>query len=233
MPRTSRAVSKTGIYHVLLRGVSKIFNSEKDKPEYLDRLAKCKEECGFYLYAYALMEDHVHLLIHDGGKPLSTIIKKLNIGYASWYNTKYERVGSLFQGRYKSEPVESHEYILTVARYILQTPATHTSYNDYLARNKYDKLTDTKIILDAFCSNDYERAKKLFSEYVNEKNDDKCLDIETKLTDTEAKNLIPKDIKNMAKPERDAALKTLKEKGMSIRQIERLTGINRGIILNV
>ena len=108
MPRTARIKSKTGIYHVMLRGIGKqnIFEDDLDKQKFMMLLTEVKQKSQFSLYAYCLMNNHVHLLLKIGKDPLEIIIKRLGSNYAYWYNTRYERVGHLFQDRFKSEPVE-------------------------------------------------------------------------------------------------------------------------------
>ena len=79
MARSARTNSKSGIYHVIVRGINRqnIFQDEEDKGVYLDRLTHYKNECGVKLYAYCLMSNHVHLLVRETDKPLSEFMKKL------------------------------------------------------------------------------------------------------------------------------------------------------------
>ena len=242
MPRTARKKSATGIYHIMVRGINRqeIFQDEEDKSAYLDRVSKYKLECDFEIYAYCLMNNHVHLLIKEGKEAIQQIMKKIGTSYVYWYNFKYGRVGHLFQDRYKSEAVENDRYLLTVARYIHQNPVKvglkmeeWTSYNDYFGDAK---ITDTEMLLEMFNNNP---AK--YKEYMNEKNGDTCLDISEgiRLTDIEAKEIIIKmvgienlqNLQTMDKKTRNSILKELKQEGLSIRQIERITGVNRGTVL--
>ena len=69
------------------------------------------------------MGNHVHLLIQEGNETtLGDVFRHIGSAFVYWYNIKYERVGHLFQDRYKSEPVEDEAYLLTVFRYILMNP---------------------------------------------------------------------------------------------------------------
>ena len=246
MPRAAREKSKTGVYHIMVRGINRqsIFQDNEDKGVYLKRLSRYKEECGFEIYAYCLMDNHVHLLMKEGIESISDSMKRIGASYVYWYNYKYVRTGHLFQDRYRSEIVEDDAYLITVARYIHQNPVKvgkridyWTSYNDYL---EVGGLTDVKLILDML-GKTIEESKTAFIEYMNEANKDKCLELEVlhKLTDDEARKLIIDignvskciELSNIEKINRDRALKRLKEEGISVRQLERLTGINRGIIL--
>ena len=246
MPRSAREKSKTGIYHIMVRGINRqeIFQEEEDKRAYLERLERYKIECGFKLCAYCLMSNHVHLVIKDEKENLPEIMKKLSASYVYWYNWKYARTGHLFQDRYKSEPVENDAYLLTVVRYVHQNPmkigasmTEWTSYADYINGGG---MTDVSFVTSVF-SQDAQRAKKAFVEYMNEDNEDKCLDIEKqkKMTDEEAKRFIKRigklsncqEMQALEKAVRDSILRRAKDEGFSVRQLERVTGVNRGAVL--
>lgn len=75
MPRTAREKSETGLYHVMLRGMDHriIFSDEADYGRFLEAVNQAREKSSFKLYAYCLMENHVHLLIQEGEEPLETV----------------------------------------------------------------------------------------------------------------------------------------------------------------
>ena len=68
------------------------------------------------------MENHVHLLIRDPDGSCPVFMKKMGVGYVRYYNGKYERIGHLFQDRYKSEIITDDAYLLSAFRYILNNP---------------------------------------------------------------------------------------------------------------
>jgi len=124
MPRSGRKKSETGIYHVMLRGINRqpIFAENEDYYKYLSLLTTVKDISGFKLYAYCLMENHIHLLLKEDGEPLGQIFKRLGSRYVFWFNKKYNRVGHLFQDRFKSAPVEDEGYFIRALFYIYQNP---------------------------------------------------------------------------------------------------------------
>lgn len=253
MPRVPRKKSKSGIYHIVMRGINRqsIFGDEEDCVKFVQILQKYKEVCGYKLYAYCLMGNHLHLLLMEGKEPLEQVMRRICGSYVFWYNHKYARVGYLFQDRYKSEPVEDDAYLLTVIRYIYQNPVKAglvtslekykwSNYKEYLDR---DKTSDINFVLEMFNTNT-EKAVKSFIEYINKSSDDVCLDIpeKRKITDEEARTIIKKlckvnnttDLQNFDISDRNKYIKELKEGyNISIRQIERLTGISRRVIQRV
>lgn len=250
MARTAREKSKTGIYHIVLRGVNKqtIFEDQEDSEKFLKTFEDYKKKSGYKIYAYCLMGNHVHLLIKEEQEELSTIMRRIGASYVYWYNWKYMRSGHLFQDRYKSEAIEDETYLLNVVRYIHQNPLKAglvrdiskykwSSYSEYIGR---DKLIDRDFVLGLF-DDDINRAISNFKGFHRTMSKDKYLDIKEnkRLRDNEAIEIIKKtcnishctDLQNLDKDNRDEYLKIIKEKGLSTRQIARLTGISRGIVL--
>ncbi len=246
MPRTARQTSSTGIYHAMLRGIGKqnIFEDDLDKERFLQILSESKEKSGFELYAYCLMNNHVHLLLKSQKDPLEIIFKRIGSNYVYWYNTRYERVGHLFQDRFKSEPVEDADYLRTVIRYIHYNPVKgglskdpHYPYSSFAAYEKgsADRLVDAKEVLDRFGRED-------FFTFHAERCTDECLDITEPtrhpITETAAAELVRKysRTENLTAftalpPEKQIrAVVKAHEKGASVRQLVRVTGISKGII---
>lgn len=250
MPRISREKSRSGIYHIMLRGINRqtIFEDEKDNGRFLDTLKEYKDVSGYKLYAYCLMGNHVHLLMKEEQEDLSTIMRRIGASYVYWYNMKYERCGHLFQDRFKSEVVESERYFLTALRYIHQNPLKAgivkdidsykwSSYREYL---RDEILADTGFAFGLF-SNDRKKAEEAFVKFHQIENDDECLDVENikRIKDEDAKKIIREtcdvkscsEIQNMERKLRDGFLHLLKKEGLSTRQLARLTGVGRGVIV--
>ena len=246
MPRQARKKSDNGIYHIILRGINKqvIFEDEEDSAIFLSILREYKEISGYKLFAYCLMGNHVHLLIKAEQEPLEKIFRRVSGKYVFWYNNKYQRIGHLFQDRYKSEPVDTDAYLLTVIRYIHQNPLKsklaksvddylYSSYKEYIGDQKVP-LTDTEFVLNIV-------SKAEFIKYHAETNHDSCLEITEKvfyLTDEDAKKLIlttaqcraTTDIQQFDVKIRNEIIHKLKKQGLSIRQLSRLTGISKSVI---
>jgi REP element-mobilizing transposase RayT len=252
MPRSARKKSSSGIYHIILRGINKqrIFEDDEDNLCFLDKLETYKDISGFELYAYCLMSNHLHLLIKEGEEPLSITFRRIGASYVHWYNWKYSRTGHLFQDRFKSEPVETDEYFLTVMRYIHQNPlkagivkeVQAYPWSSYLEFSQKSVICNTKFVLDMF-SVDHQKALKMWFAFIQENNNDQCVEYDDgiRLNDSEAAALIervahvinPKDIQTYEKQKREEVIRLLKKKGLSIRQIERLTGVSFGVIRGI
>ena len=134
MARRAREISGTGIYHVMMRGINRqnIFEDDEDFTRFVELLFQmvCPVDdngkplpprCIFY--AYCLMTNHVHLLIREVTESLSSVIKRIGVSYAQYYNKKYQHFGHLFQDRFRSEPVNDNAYFFTLLQYIHQNPA--------------------------------------------------------------------------------------------------------------
>ena len=120
MPRTPREKSPSGIYHIMMRGINRqsIFSDDEDNEKFLTTLSDCKELCGFELYGYCLMGNHVHLLLKEADEDIGQIVKRISSRYVIWFNRKYMRSGHLFQERFKSEAINNDKYFVTILRYI-------------------------------------------------------------------------------------------------------------------
>lgn len=110
MAREGRQKSSNGIYHVLLRGVDKLFLTDSDYAEFRARLSEYFGEKS-HLLAYLLLPNRVHLLVDEGSVDLVYAIKPLCTSYARYYNKTYSLDGKLFYDRFKSVPAETEDEI--------------------------------------------------------------------------------------------------------------------------
>jgi putative transposase len=124
MPRIAREKSEFQTYHIVQRGNERknIFFTEFDRIRFLNTLLNAKRKYNFCLEAFCLMDNHVHLLIYDNGNDISKIIKSINISYAYYFNHVHNRVGHLFQDRFKSQLIEKDDYLLAASAYIHNNP---------------------------------------------------------------------------------------------------------------
>ena len=124
MPRQKRLDIPGVLHHVIARGIglSKIFQGNVDREEFLKRLAAGLEKTGCRCYAWSLMPNHFHLLIRTGRTSLSDLMRKVLTGYAQYYNRRTRRRGHLFQNRYKSVLCQEDAYFLELVRYIHLNP---------------------------------------------------------------------------------------------------------------
>ncbi|MBQ7679097.1 MAG: transposase [Butyrivibrio sp.] len=242
MPRRARKISASGYMHIIVRGIGKqlLFEDVHDYWYYLDKLEQFCLDTNVWVCAYCLMDNHVHLLVKGESESIILLMKKMGVSYSWYYNTKYDRVGHLFQDRYKSEPVENDASLLTVFRYILKNPqkagvcsAARYPWNSYRYYDKPLSFMDLSVIRSLL--GDYRH----YQEYIDQDDDDQGLEYaESRHSDAWAKEEIMRclgissgtALQDYSKMDRDAALVKLKERGLSARQISRLTGIGRNIV---
>lgn len=124
MPRQAREKSPTEIYHVMVRGVAKmvLFPALADKNRYMDLLLKYKKLLKVTFFAYCLMDNHVHLLLKERDVNLANLMHRMGISFSQYFNRKYNRVGHVFQNRYRSDPIGDETHFLHCARYIHNNP---------------------------------------------------------------------------------------------------------------
>jgi putative transposase len=181
MPRHARNQSASGVYHIMVRGNERknIFLCDEDKERFLEVLQRMKENESYVLYAYCLMDNHIHLLIGERKDSVQRLMKRICVSYVYYFNKRYKRIGHLFQDRYRSEAVEDEAYILAAARYIHNNPVEAgivgnaedykwSSYQHYInPQNEADRLVDRKQLF-SMISDREEQAVQIFKNYSNE-----------------------------------------------------------------
>lgn len=245
MPRQARRKSESGIYHIMLRGINQqqIFEDKEDFEKFLQILKDCKEISEYKLFAYCLMGNHIHLLVQENKESIDHVMKRLATRFVYWYNIKYQRVGHLFQDRFKSEPVENDSYFLAVIRYIHQNPIKagicknisdyrYSSYNDFFIDSD---LIDKDFVFEII-------PVDFFKDFNNQVVNDKCLDVEDKrmvrVTDEQAQKIIYKysrcksvaEFQTLKNSIKEKYIKKIHDNGVSIRQIARLCGESKGLV---
>ena len=245
MPRSARKPSESSIYHVFNRGAGKqiVFESEEDFAFFMKRLRMLLSELDGTLLAWCLMDNHYHLLVRIAHDSLSALMQRLQTTYAGYFNRVHEHVGAVFSGRFKSKAVDSDEYLMTVVRYIHQNPAKPgaaaglsyrwSSYGEYMGTPHF---AETDFVLGVFGTKaEFERFHSAYDQ------SDMMVDagrgtrgISGGDARRMADELLGKDgalaVRTMDRASRDAALALLKAHGLSVRQIQRLTGVPLGTI---
>ena len=193
MPRTARKISKTGFYHIIIRGVNKteIFVDDEDRKTFLHLLKYYSIGLNCKVYAYCLMDNHVHLLIEDKELKIGELMKNITCVYAGEFNKKYGRVGHLFQDRFKSQNIENQTYLLRLIRYIHRNPekagickTENYRWSSYSEVIYGSKIIDRDFILSTYNDNKFYAINE-FRKQMTENNDDVIDDvfIEENITD--------------------------------------------------
>jgi len=169
---------ENAFYHITSRGNlrDKIFYDAADRERFLKILSRTKERYGFLLHAYALMDNHYHLLMETPKANLSQIMQNINTSYTVYVNRKYQRSGHLLQGRFKGIIVDKDRYLVALSRYIHLNPVRAklvkrplnypwTSYRAFIDEKVKDSLVDTEDTLSYF-SKHTNRAIKAYREFV-------------------------------------------------------------------
>ena len=253
MSRKARVLSKTGMYHVIVKGIGRqnLFEERADYEKFRSILERVKQEMGFSIYAYCLMTNHVHLFIKEKSRgALSRIMAKTLGTYATWFNIKYIRSGPLFNNRYMSAPVEDEKYYMSLIRYIHQNPLkarlvgrvgqySYSSYRDYIDGDS--SFTDIDFFLDMLSDN-RKVAIESFAEF-NSSDEEESFEITASSKDSSSVRRIIKSALDIEDPAlikgfdtelRNAVVKKLVEElGISKSALERETGISRGTIIRI
>lgn len=125
MPRQPRYLLPGFPQHVIQRGNNRqaTFHEAADYERYIHELISAARQARCAIHCYVLMTNHTHLLVtpeHDHG--ISQMMQSLGRSYVGYINRKYDRTGTLWEGRYKASLVDSNEYLLCCYRYIELNP---------------------------------------------------------------------------------------------------------------
>jgi len=164
----------------MVRGIErrKIFWANPDRDSFVDRLGEVLTHSHTPCFAWALMPNHVHLLLRTGATPLPTVMRRVLTGYAGEFNRRHHRHGHLFQNRYKSVLCQEEAYLLELVRYIHLNPLRANLVGDYDRLNDFPysghcalmgrchyEWQDTAYVLSLF-GEKMSRARRLYREYV-------------------------------------------------------------------
>ena len=179
MARPLRIEYPGAFYHITSRGNERkdIFRSARDREKFLSYLESSTQRYGAVIHVYCLMTNHYHLLLETPLGNLSQIMRHINGAYTTYFNTRRQRSGHLFQGRYKAIVVDADEYAEELSRYIHLNPVRAgiverpeeyqwSSYQYYIGHRKKPEWLKTDFILDYFGKKVF-TAQKRYREFVN------------------------------------------------------------------
>ena len=176
MPIRKSTFFSGGYFHVYNRGVNRnqIFFSDEDYSYCLSLLKKYAETYCITIIAYCLMPNHFHFILRQNSdKSISQFIGVVFNAYVQSVNKKYNRIGTLFEGRFKNTRIDNESYILQLCRYLHLNPVKarivdapdkwpYSDYNDWIAKRSLIQF-DFNFILSYFKDpNDY---RKYVTEY--------------------------------------------------------------------
>jgi REP element-mobilizing transposase RayT len=255
MSRQARIQSPTDYYHVMMRGNNResIFGKDEQKKLFLESLKMQSDDQLIDIVAYCLMDNHVHIVAKADITDLSKAIKCINIKYAMNFNQRRDRIGHVFQDRFKSETINDDKYLLQVIRYIhknpvaakvVKSPANYnwSSYNEYINKNIIIDSQQKEFILEYF-SHDLEQyvefhKQKDTNEYLEIKEDivNERLELAQEIIATyyEQKGLIDaKQVINNSVYLEEIIQNLLKESRLTHRQIANLLGVSNNVVHKV
>lgn len=225
-----------------------LFEDYDDNIFFLNTLEHFAKENNISIYAYALMDNHVHLLVRGNNESLARFMKQISVKYAAYFNKKNMRTGNLFQGRFRSEAVENDPYFLTVLRYIHQNPLKAgivtrleqykwSSYKTYVATTQENDFLDTSFALEMFKGD--KKSFALFNAEANSYFAQKIEPKKRKITDHEIINILKKDFHlnpssflELPKDKQRNILRILLNKNASAFQLSRVLSLPRRFVLN-
>lgn len=236
--------------HVTQRGLGKriIFEDDQDRRKYLAILENKLRDYEITVLAWTLMNNHVHLLMRTLPHDLSKLMQRIGTSYSQYFNGYHGHVGKVFQNRFHAEETNSDAHLMAAIRYIHRncevakignkSAYRWSSYRDICGEFPIEGagICDKEAVVDLFGG-----MEAFVSFHDRETEQDEFIRLDgyrKRISDDDARTIATKEfgadfadaISTMPKSERDKALKLLKELGISVRQLQRLTGIGRGPI---
>ena len=255
-----REKSRIGMYHVLAQGAGnhELFHDDEDYQVFVEYLARLMKEAWvednepdrpyFHTYAYCLTPKQFRLIVKEEKYQVSAIMQSISQLYSRYYSGKYNSYGPLYRRRYYSEPINDEERMETVMRYLHQEPLrlgldewAWSSWHEYVGLG-----SDLPVVCekpDACHDLTEEQWREILSKPLPEGT--KCLEPKEyrapKPTETQVLGMVRllttattwDEFKAIPKEEKLKTIKQLLQNGASIRQMEKLTGIGRGVIQNL
>ena len=255
-----REKSRIGVYHVLAQGAGnhELFHDDEDYQVFVEYLARLMKEAWaeddepdrpyFHTYAYCLTPKQFRLIVKEEKYQVGAIMQSISQLYSRYYSSKYNNYGPLYRRRYYSEPINDDERMKVVMRYVHQEPLrlglgewAWSSWHEYVGLG-----SDLPIVCekpDACHDLTAKQWQRLLSSPLPAGT--KCLEPKEyrtpKPTETQVLSMVRlltaattwDEFRAIPRDEKLKTIKQLLQNGASIRQMERLTGIGRGVIQNL
>lgn len=127
-----RELSSLFSYHVTLRvhGSGMLFRDTEDFNKFLRSLQKAANSYNMKIVAYALMGNHIHLILQGNLKLMSRVFQSMGASFAKWYNKKYGKKGAVYDQRFHSVPINSKEQFIETLTYVYNNPVTANIVKD-------------------------------------------------------------------------------------------------------
>lgn len=167
MPRPLRAAFANATYHITARGNNSesLFRDTYDRYDYLSILARLKGRLPIRIFAYALLTNHIHLVLQTPDANVSSAMRLLHGAYAAGFNRKYKRTGHLFGGRFRSRIIDDDQYLLEATRYVHLNPVRAglaespedypwSSYRLYVSPEVQESFIDPRPVLGLLSAGD-------------------------------------------------------------------------------
>lgn len=255
-----REKSRIGVYHVLAQGAGnhELFHDDEDYQVFVEYLARLMKEAWaeddepdrpyFHTYAYCLTPKQFRLIVKEEKYQVSAIMQSISQLYSRYYSGKYNSYGPLYRRRYYSEPINDEERMEVVMRYVHQEPLRlgldeweWSSWHEYVGvESDLPRVCEKP---DNWQGLTAEEWREVLSKPLPEGM--KCLEPKEyrapKPTETQVLGMVRlmttattwDEFKAIPREEKLKTIKQLLENGASIRQMEKLTGIGRGVIQNL
>lgn len=250
MPRKPRSKSPTGYFHITLRGNGGqlLFDDAEDRIAMLQILDAILPKHNIELIAWCLMGNHIHLLIDDPDDRKSDAMHAVAVSYAGRYNARTGHIGHVFQERFWDSPIKSEVYLLEAIRYIHLNPqkAGLAAYDEYpwsshreylMSARSRPHVTGSVVGVLFPTPRSYLRLMESTpslpyrpSATAKVREEDLC-EFGAAVVQNVA-GCAPTELKSVSKALRNEAILALRKEGLTIKQVQLLTGLGTWIIKN-
>jgi len=171
----------SSFFHIITQGINKekIFDTDENKERYLKLIYRNNE--GIDIIAYCIMSNHAHILVKiDSIDNMQQWMKKVNTGYAMYYNKRNDRVGYVFRDRYKSQVIRNEKHLYTCIDYIHENPVKahicgkkeEYDFSSYISKYKGNQ-NEVKMQIAQMFNNIEENSKKEKFEFIESEEESK------------------------------------------------------------